>query len=100
MALTSCGLFGSNDGFTSYTTCVDQSLDDPCVQPLGISQDANRHEVTLVEETDTEIRIRIEGFGKDEGDDFKGVPSVELSEPVGGRAVIDDTSGESVPFIE
>lgn len=67
---------------------------------LGLTEDANYYEVEIVEETDTEIRIRVEAIGSPEGDEEKGLKMVELSQPLGDRAVIDDTSGESVPFVE
>lgn len=101
LALTSCGLFSSGDKFTGYRLCGrSESRDDACVMLLGLTEDANYYEVEIVEETDTEIRIRVEAIGSPEGDEEKGLKMVELSQPLGDRAVIDDTSGESVPFVE
>lgn len=101
LALTSCSLLGSGDEFTGYRLCGrSESRDDACVVLLGLTEDAHYYEVQIVDETDSEIRIRVEAIGSPEGDEEKGLRMVELSQPLGNRAVIDDTSGESVPFVE
>ncbi len=64
----------------------------------GVSETADRFEVNVISETSTEVRIQVNAIGeKDEDDLVTGVQAF-LSEPLGGRAVLDHCTGEQVPL--
>lgn len=98
-ALTSCGLIESEptDGFAGWGLCTPEHGDN-CIMLWGVSETADRFEVTVVAETATEVRIRVDAIGKKDEDDLVTGVQAFLGQPIGDRAVVDDATGDPVPL--
>ncbi len=83
------------DGFSGYEPC-EAEAGAACLLLTGISEDAERFEVTVVHEDENEVRIRIDAIGLKTTDDLIDGISVELSDPLDNRNVVDDTTGNLV----
>ncbi|MFP4148302.1 MAG: hypothetical protein ACLFV0_02325 [Nitriliruptoraceae bacterium] len=72
---------------------------DPQTLSLNVPSCHGDPEITVLDETDTEIRIEVVSTVHTNGDDCEDVIETTLEQPLGNREVIDRTSGDSLQIL-